>query len=233
MNKTAVVTGSGSGIGKAMAIGLGRNGFNLVLIGRNKNNLEETAARIKDEKPNLDIKVLPADLTKRSEAITISSKIPKVDLLYNGIANWVDHDFKSATFDEIEETVDAVYKANLLITKALLQKIINSRGIIINIISDWGVPEADAPALFGSAKNAHSAFGIMLGKELKSNDVNVINIYPTDVTSKGDIDDDTQKAGQIRLKDLVREIIKSINSKRRIAQVHISHLGKNLEVAIV
>ena len=42
MNKVAIITGAGTGVGKATAVKLSDAGFSVILIGRRKNNLDET-----------------------------------------------------------------------------------------------------------------------------------------------------------------------------------------------
>ena len=44
MEKVAIVTGAGSGIGRAVALGLQANGYSVVLAGRRRDALEQTAA---------------------------------------------------------------------------------------------------------------------------------------------------------------------------------------------
>jgi Zn-dependent protease len=61
-HKCAVVTGAGSGIGRSTARLLARAGYNIVLVGRTRAKLEETAASLRDGPPHESL-VLSADLT--------------------------------------------------------------------------------------------------------------------------------------------------------------------------
>ena len=49
MNKVAIVTGAGTGVGKATAIKLSDAGFSVILIGRRKEKLEETKTECNDQ----------------------------------------------------------------------------------------------------------------------------------------------------------------------------------------
>ena len=58
MNKVAIVTGAGTGVGKATAVKLSDAGFSVILIGRRKDKLEETKAVC-----NNQAQVLPMDVS--------------------------------------------------------------------------------------------------------------------------------------------------------------------------
>ena len=87
MQKVAVVTGAGSGIGRAVAIALGAAGFRLVLTGRRRTPLEETA-----QQAACAALVLPADVTNADAVAALFAKVRencgRIDLLFNnaGIA---------------------------------------------------------------------------------------------------------------------------------------------------
>ena len=49
MNKVAIVTGAGTGVGKATAVKLSDAGFSVILIGRRKNKLDETKTACNNE----------------------------------------------------------------------------------------------------------------------------------------------------------------------------------------
>ena len=80
--RVALVTGAGSGIGRAVAIGLGEDGYTVVLAGRRKDALDETAALI----TGVSI-VLPTDVTDVSSVDAlfeaIDGQFGRLDLLFN------------------------------------------------------------------------------------------------------------------------------------------------------
>src|SRR3990167_8111356 len=106
------------------------------------------------------------------------------------------------------------FVANIFATKFFLPFLIKSKGAIINMVSDWGLPDAKTPALFGSAKNALSIFGSLLREELKDKRVRIINVYPAEVSSSLDIDNPTQEDKKIRLSDLISAILRVFDSER-------------------
>jgi len=83
--KIAVITGAGSGIGRASALALHADGFSVVLAGRRRHMLEETAAIAKAEPPRM--LVVPTDVTDQAsiDALfsTVKAAYGRIDLLFN------------------------------------------------------------------------------------------------------------------------------------------------------
>ena len=71
-NKTIVVTGGGSGLGKSMARRFGELGANLVISGRRKEVLEEAAHEFSEK--NIDVLTCPGDVRKIEDVETMSKQ---------------------------------------------------------------------------------------------------------------------------------------------------------------
>ena len=85
MAKIAVVTGAGSGIGRASALALLKNGYKVALAGRRKDALEETAKMAGNNAPNA--LAVPTDVTKRDDIVALFAKVKqtwgRLDLVFN------------------------------------------------------------------------------------------------------------------------------------------------------
>jgi NAD(P)-dependent dehydrogenase (short-subunit alcohol dehydrogenase family) len=83
--RIALVTGAGTGVGKAVAIALAEAGYNLVLAGRRRELLEETAAAVNGA--GTQALVAPTDVSKRDQILALFDKIKttfgRLDVLFN------------------------------------------------------------------------------------------------------------------------------------------------------
>jgi NAD(P)-dependent dehydrogenase (short-subunit alcohol dehydrogenase family) len=83
--KIAVITGAGSGIGRATALALHADGFSVVLAGRRREMLDETAALAKSRPPRM--LVVPTDITDPAAIAslfdTVKATYGRIDLLFN------------------------------------------------------------------------------------------------------------------------------------------------------
>ena len=83
--KIAVVTGAGSGIGRASALALLNNGYKVALAGRRKDALDETAKLAGNNTPNA--MAVPTDVTKRDDIVALFAKVKatwgRLDLVFN------------------------------------------------------------------------------------------------------------------------------------------------------
>ena len=83
--KIALVTGAGTGVGRAVAIALAKAGYNLVLAGRRKEMLDRVAAEI--NALGAQALAVPSDVSKRESIVslfaTVKSTFGRLDVLFN------------------------------------------------------------------------------------------------------------------------------------------------------
>ncbi len=110
MDKVAVVTGAGSGIGRAVAVALGEAGFAVALAGRRADALEETAAKIAPGR-GLAIATDVSDSgSVRALFATVRERFGRVDVLFNNAGMGAP----PVEFDELsDERWNAVVAVNL------------------------------------------------------------------------------------------------------------------------
>jgi NAD(P)-dependent dehydrogenase (short-subunit alcohol dehydrogenase family) len=84
-NKFAVVTGAGTGVGKAVALSLAQAGYSIALAGRREDMLKETAAGV--TKAGTKALVVPTDVSNRDSIVALFAKVKstfgRLDLLFN------------------------------------------------------------------------------------------------------------------------------------------------------
>ncbi len=134
--KTAVITGANSGIGKASALGLARLGVNLILIARNHVRGERAVWELKKETQNQNIHLLICDLSSIESIQKVSAEIhdrfDKIDILINNAGARFGK--RHITIDGVEATFAVNYLSRFLLTNLLLDLIKKSaNGRIINV----------------------------------------------------------------------------------------------------
>jgi 2-keto-3-deoxy-L-fuconate dehydrogenase len=105
--KVAVITGSGSGIGKAIALLFARQGAELHLVDVNEEAVNTTAEEIKNENGNAVAHV--CDVTLQSEVAKLFNSIGKIDILVNSAG--ISHIGTVET--TAQEDFDRLYKVNV------------------------------------------------------------------------------------------------------------------------
>lgn len=179
--KTIWVTGASSGIGKAVAVELSANNVNLILSGRNKQALEDTAEICK--KNGCSTTLLPFDLgdeasiEKAAEFIR-ANKI-KIDALYQfgGISQ---RSFVAETPLAVDRKIFEVnYFGTIALTKHILPAMIENGGgqiaVTSSIVGKFGFPYRSS---YSASKQALHGFFESLRAENTKNNIAVSIIIP-------------------------------------------------------
>lgn len=122
MNKTILITGANSGIGKITALELAKNGNNLILIMRDSNNSKEAFNEIKNLNKSVIIDFIPTDLSSFDSIKNTISKIKKnynsIDVILNNAGVYKSK--RELTYDGIEITFMVNYLAPFYFTNELI-----------------------------------------------------------------------------------------------------------------
>ena len=141
--KTVLITGASSGIGEACARKFSSMGFNLILIARRLEKLEELKKEI-TENHEIQCFIYQLDVRNRDDVFVFTDKIPdqfrNIDVLVNnaGLASGLAP-IQNGDFSDWDIMIDTNLKGLLNMTRAILPKMIeNGSGHIINIGSIAG-----------------------------------------------------------------------------------------------
>jgi len=165
--KVALITGAGSGVGRACAVALAKGGFNgIVLVGRRQEALEETAALVVKESANAQVMNRSCDVTQPPEVqslfLDIERRFGRCDLLFNNAG--VGHPpmpLEDVPVSEFQRTLDTNVTGTFLCTQGafkLMKKQNPQGGRIINN----GSVSADRPRPLSAAYTAskHAVTGL-------------------------------------------------------------------------
>ncbi|GAB61203.1 short-chain dehydrogenase [Candidatus Jettenia caeni] len=141
-NKVALITGGGTGIGKATALLFAREGASLVITGRRETPLEETVSHIRNLHKNA-IYVI-GDVSKADDAQNMVQKtgetFGRLDILVNNAGVNYKPDTTSATEEEgWDITINTNLKGIYLVSKYAIPELSKNGGSIINISSVVGL----------------------------------------------------------------------------------------------
>ncbi|MHC5905358.1 SDR family oxidoreductase [Streptomyces sp. S6] len=116
-SKVAVVTGAGSGIGRAVAVELARAGWSLVLAGRTEDKLAATAALV----PEAGCRVVRADVAREEDVERVFGAVPgRLDLLFNNAGTFGPGGvpFEELAYDAWRHVVDTNLNGAFLCARA-------------------------------------------------------------------------------------------------------------------
>lgn len=180
--KTALVTGSSRGIGRAIATLFARNGYNVVI---NYNKSEEKARELYESltKEGLQVRIFKADISKKEEANALVNytigQFENIDVLVNNAGICKPCLFTDISYEQWDEVMSVNLNGVFYVTKKTLQYMLpNMSGKIINISSMWGLVGSSSEVDYSTSKAAVIGFTKALAKELGPSNINVNAIAP-------------------------------------------------------
>lgn len=138
-NKTVIITGATSGIGRAAAFEMCKNGHKLVMLGRNQEKIDETVAAIIEKYADAKIDTYQIDLSNldavKSLTEVLKQQYPIIDVLVNNAGSFqMKEEILACGF---EKTIVVNYFSHFILTMGLLDNLkAAEQGRIINVSSD-------------------------------------------------------------------------------------------------
>ena len=182
-DKVALITGSGRGMGRAISLGLAKNGVKVALTGRNQRLLDKTAKEIEEAGGNA--KTFLLDVTDDRQAESVSKEVYEewgsIDILVNNAGVIVyDKPVWETTLEEWNFIMDTNLKGTFLTCKAVLPYMMQKgAGYIINIGSSSGKEPDDEYGPYAASKWGVVGYTASLAKSLIGQGIIVNGINPT------------------------------------------------------
>jgi len=155
----ALVTGAGSGIGRATAQLLAQRGYAVALAARTEANLRQTAERIGDAAPTL---VAPADVTDAAHLQRLVDDTVRtlggIDALVNNAGYAALHPLAELTADELRRTLDVNLAGPMLLTALAWKHLATRGGIVVNVSSLASLDPFPGLRAYGAAKAGLNLF---------------------------------------------------------------------------
>jgi short-subunit dehydrogenase len=185
--KTALVTGATSGIGKAFAEALARQGANLVITARNKEVLDDLALSLEQQNP-MRVHPVPMDLAQPGAADALYRHIQNhgihIDLLVNnaGFGRWSHFHCEDITTyrSMIDLNVTSLVELSRLFIQDMLQA---GEGGIINVASIAAHQPVSYQAVYAASKSFVLSFTEALAGEYNKRGIHCLALCPGNTTS--------------------------------------------------
>jgi NAD(P)-dependent dehydrogenase (short-subunit alcohol dehydrogenase family) len=223
-NKVAAITGAGSGIGRALAIELGRANCNLALSDLNEEGLQQTVEQAREA--GVHVSSRRVDVADREAvyawADTVREEHEKVNLIFNNAGVALACTVEGMSYGDFEWLMDVNFWGVVYGTKAFLPHLkASGDGHIVNVSSVFGLAGIPSQSAYNSAKFAVRGFTESLRQELDmmSCGVSASSVHPGGIK--------TGIARSSRIDSSVRDLgINDVDSREKFEKTFITSADK-------
>lgn len=165
----ALITGASSGIGKDIAIELGKRNIDLVLVARNKEKLEETKKLI-----NSNVEIISMDISNEQNCRNLYEKVKDIDILVNNAGFGAFGKFSETDLSHELNMINTNVCAPHILTKLYLQDMIKKNsGYILNVASIAGFLPGPLMATYYATKAYLLRLTQGISEEIKKDKLNI------------------------------------------------------------
>ena len=221
---SALITGGSSGIGLAIARALREDGYDLTLVARRPEPLEEAAAQ-------LGALAVPANLGDADECVRVvaahAERYGGMDVLVNSAGIGVGGTFAEQDTKKIALQLDVNLRATLVITREALEHLRVSRGQVITLASIAGTIPTPGLAVYGATKAALIAWTTSLNREEAEHGIRATAISPGFVATRMTEWTGLPAEEQISPDDIVALVraVLSLSPMARVPNIVVERLG--------
>ncbi|MBU2677525.1 MAG: SDR family NAD(P)-dependent oxidoreductase [Gammaproteobacteria bacterium] len=179
-DKTVIITGGSEGVGAATAGLFAEAGANLMLVARNKKNLEAVAEQLRDK---TKVEIFAMDVTDADACIDVFKKsqfeFGRVDILVNNAGYHARGAVEDVEATELARIVDVNLRAPIMLSRIALPYLRESgEGAIINVGSLAGRTPVPGAATYAATKAGLRAFSLALAEELRGSKIKIGLVSP-------------------------------------------------------
>ena len=184
-DKTVIITGASSGIGKALAFHFAKEGARVVLAARNKQKLQEIARMIRHDGGVCTI--IETDVTKHHDCYYLIDKTldiyGKIDILINNAGISMRAAFNDTDVHVLEQLMNTNFWGAVYCSKYALPHLLESKGSLVSISSISGITPLPGRSGYVASKHALDGFMNTLRIEHLKDGLQVLVVHPGFTTS--------------------------------------------------
>lgn len=221
-DKTVIITGGSEGVGAATARLFAEAGANLMLVARNKKNLEAVAEELRDK---TKVEIFAMDVSDADACVDVFKKAKfefgTVDILVNNAGVHARSNVEDVEPAELARMVDVNLRAPILLSRLALPYLRESgQGAIINVGSLAGRVVYPGAATYAATKAGLRSFSLALADELRGTGIKIGLVSPGPI-STAFIMDDMDKVSDITFSQ-------PMSSAVQVAQSVLDLCGNNI-----
>lgn len=184
--KTALVTGSTAGIGKAIAMSLVKEGVTVIINGRHEEKVKQTIKEVQEQYPEANLQPLVSDLGTEQGCQKVIEEFPEVDTLINNLGIFEPKEYFNISDEEWFKMFEVNIMSGVRLTRWYLDQMIQKKeGRVIFIASEAAIMPSQEMAHYSATKTMQLSLSRSLAELTKETDVTVNTIMPGSTLTEG------------------------------------------------
>ena len=236
VRQVAVITGAGSGLGRAFAEVLAQSGYDLVLLDINAQYLNQTSMALTN-KFDARVKSYILDISDQQAvrhcAVEILEENTQINLLINNAGITINAFLSETSIEDFERVIQTNLMGTVYCTRAFIKRLIRqkAKAHIVNMISDFAELGFAGKTAYASSKGAILSFSKALLVELQGTNVKLSVVIPpavdTNLIKDGLALDPEKKKKEMEFlsrfgippEDAARRILKAVDKGKFIIRI--------------